>query len=665
MVEDETLAPPVPWTWQPVDGEPILTGSSARDARAGGGRGADDGSAAEVVIDHEGTILLANAAWRRSGVVDGGGAAVEVGANYLRACDAAIGTADDVDGRAVGEGLRGVLTGRRGRFDHTYRCDVPGGAARWIQLTALPVGSRVTGARVTHVDVTARERLQGDVRARSHLLDQVDAAVVLTDLAGTITLWNRGAEALYGWPSQDVLGCSATEVIVPEGSRELAAATVEQLTATGAWEGELTVRRRDGTTFPVHIRNALVHDAAGEATGVVGVGIDLSERRAMEERLARSYRELQAVTDGIGDGVCRIAADGTFAYVNAQAQHLLRATEDDLLGQGVLRWLAPIDRPRAADLAATATSATPVPVECTLRRGDGTTLPVEYLATPLTTDDDGPQAWVVVLRDITARRAREAALAAEVESLRWQQRIHRALDGDGLVLHAQPIVDLATGDVVHRELLVRMRDADDPTRLHPPNLFIPVAEASGLAPLIDRWVIGRAVELAAQGHRLHVNLSATTLGDDRLPGDLARLLDAAGVAPDQLVFEVTETALLEDVETARRFLEQLRELGCGLALDDFGTGFGGFTYLKQLPLDALKIDIEFVRDLVTCPASRHVVDSIVSLARAFGLRTVAEGVEDEVTLELLREAGVDWAQGYLLGRPVPLDDRTPIPRSTA
>ena len=135
----------------------------------------------------------------------------------------------------------------------------------------------------------------------------------------------------------------------------------------------------------------------------------------------------------------------------------------------------------------------------------------------------------------------------------------------------------------------------------------------------------------------------------------------SGADPADIVFEITETAILDDVDAARRFAERLRTLGCKLALDDFGTGYGGFTYLKQLPVDCLKIDIEFVRDLATVPASRHVVDAVVALARDFELQTVAEGIEDAETLDILRDLGVGFGQGYHIARPAPL----PAPSPTA
>jgi EAL domain-containing protein (putative c-di-GMP-specific phosphodiesterase class I) len=144
------------------------------------------------------------------------------------------------------------------------------------------------------------------------------------------------------------------------------------------------------------------------------------------------------------------------------------------------------------------------------------------------------------------------------------------------------------------------------------------------------------------------------MSDAGLIDEIDRALERTGADPSRLVFEITETAAIENVDTARRLAASLRERGCRFALDDFGTGFAGISSLKSLPLDYLKIDREFVRDLCTSETDRHVIAATIDLARAFGLRTIAEGVEDQATLDLLRELGVDLAQGFFLGRPAPI-----------
>ncbi len=217
------------------------------------------------------------------------------------------------------------------------------------------------------------------------------------------------------------------------------------------------------------------------------------------------------------------------------------------------------------------------------------------------------------------------------------------------------------------ELLLRMRNPDGSLVL--PGEFLPAAERSGLITQIDRWVIAEACRLLGEsqraGQRLHfeVNLSGPSMGDPQLlqlvERDLALLPHRGG-----LVIEVTETAAIIDVERARSFAERLAVLGVAFALDDFGAGYGSFYYLKHLPFDYLKIDGEFIRGLVTSHADQVLVQSLVGIASQLGKQTVAEFVEDEPTLDMLRELGVDFAQGYFIGRPAPLPPiRIPSPQS--
>jgi len=181
-----------------------------------------------------------------------------------------------------------------------------------------------------------------------------------------------------------------------------------------------------------------------------------------------------------------------------------------------------------------------------------------------------------------------------------------------------------------------------------------VAEKYGLITEIDRWVVRQAIRLAAGGRHVGVNLSAESMVTLDLLALIEGEIHEADANPSNLVFEITETALMRDIDKGEAFARGIAALGCGLALDDFGTGFGTFTHVKKLPINFLKIDIEFVRDLVLSSANQHVVKAIVNLAQGFGCQTIAEGVEDAGAMKLLGEFGVDFAQGYLLGRPVPV-----------
>jgi diguanylate cyclase (GGDEF)-like protein/PAS domain S-box-containing protein len=248
---------------------------------------------------------------------------------------------------------------------------------------------------------------------------------------------------------------------------------------------------------------------------------------------------------------------------------------------------------------------------------------------------------------------------ARIEArLEWVERIRAALDEDRLVLHAQPVVETATGLTTQHELLVRMVDPHGD--LIQPGSFLPIAERFGLIREIDRWVMTRAIRMLgehrAAGRRptVEINISGHSLGDPELAEHIGRELHLEGVQATQLIFEVTETTAIDNIAAARTFAEQLGELGCRFALDDFGAGFGSFYYLKHLPFDFIKIDGEFVRNCTADATDRLVIGAVVELARGMGKRTIAEFVGDRETLRTLGELGVDYAQGFYLGRPAPL-----------
>jgi EAL domain-containing protein (putative c-di-GMP-specific phosphodiesterase class I) len=236
-----------------------------------------------------------------------------------------------------------------------------------------------------------------------------------------------------------------------------------------------------------------------------------------------------------------------------------------------------------------------------------------------------------------------------------------ALACDWLQVDSQPIVALRDSSVAAEELLVRIRDAHG--NAVPPAAFIPAAERYGLMPEIDRYVIDRAASLASGGRNVHVNLSATTIAQRGLFDDVVRAMHTHGAPAARITFEITETAAAADLTEASHLATRLVARGFRIALDDFGSGWGAFRYLKALPVSMIKIDCEFVRDLTSSPRTVELVGAIVTLARMLGHETVAEGVENEATLCLLRSLGVDYAQGYYLGRPAPAEPWPSSPRS--
>ncbi len=242
--------------------------------------------------------------------------------------------------------------------------------------------------------------------------------------------------------------------------------------------------------------------------------------------------------------------------------------------------------------------------------------------------------------------------------LTWVERIREALHEGRIVLFAQPIVNLSSGEIEREELLVRMIDRDG-TEI-PPSSFLPTAERFGLIGDIDNYAVDRAVELAREGRPIAVNISGPALTDRGLLERVAKAI-GGGMDPRLLSFELTETAGIANIEAARRFAASLEDMGCDLALDDFGTGLSSLGYLKHIPIQTLKIDTEFILNMSVETFDRYLVQTIVGLARRLGQKTVAEGVEDEATLSLVKMFGVDFAQGYLLGAPAPIDADGPLP----
>jgi PAS domain S-box-containing protein len=624
-----------------------------------------------AVLDEHGTIVAVNAAWRQFAHGQGGDSDY-VGSNYAVVCEA---SADPL-GRAAARGLREILAGGREVFELEYPCHSPA-MQRWFLLRATrSIGSGPLRVVVAHENITDRRKAQEQASLQATLLDEIDASVVVTDLDLTVVSWSAGAERLYGWAAHEAVGRSVRETVVP--TTEASSADEEQfnlaLQRDGRWDGEYTVCRKDGSTFPAHVRSRLTSDRDGRATGAVSVAMDITERRGSERALLSARNSLRAVTDSMGEGELTCDVQGRLTSMNQAAHDLLGWSAKELLG----RSLHAMTHNRRAD-------GSPLAVEeCPILRArrdgemvrveddificrDGSELPVAYTAASFSTDD-GIEGCVVVFEDITERKAVAQRLELDVEKLALLDRVQQALAEDRFVLHAQPIIDLQTGHVVQQELLLRMRPPDITgvsDALIAPGSFLPVAEECGLITEIDRWVIDRSTEIAATGEAVQINVSARSVSDPSLVDYIKHAIQRTGTDPGKIVFEITETALVTDQAAARAFVERLHGFGCKIALDDFCTGYGGFMYLKQLPIDFLKIDMEFVRDLRHSSASRHVVRAVVNLAAGFGLQTVGEGVEDQETLDLLCELGVDHGQGFYIGRPAPLQLTSQPERSGA
>jgi len=355
--------------------------------------------------------------------------------------------------------------------------------------------------------------------------------------------------------------------------------------------------------------------------------------RSARQRLRDEHNLLDVLLDSVEVAMVACAVDGRLTHVNRRTRELLGG--ECAAGMDVTTWIGQLD-PRTASGLPLMLEDLPLmrALEGEVVRGVEvlvTTIAGEMLlstsANPVNDERGRRRGAVAVFEDVTEARAREAQIRTEMRHMGVALEVEDAINAGRLLLHAQPIVEIASGETVLEELLVRMRS-------------------------LDGTLAGPAGFLAATEQ--HSTMSARTVGTLSFLEVVEQTLRREGIEPSLITFELTETAVVSDIVQATRFAERLEAIGCHFALDDFGTGYAALTYLKLLPIRYLKIDMDFVRDLVENPRSRAVVSGIVALAAGFGQSTIAEGVEDAATLGLLRELGVDLAQGYHLGRPGPI-----------
>jgi PAS domain S-box-containing protein len=414
---------------------------------------------------------------------------------------------------------------------------------------------------------------------------------------------------------------------------------------------QVRIVRPDGEIRTLENHGDVVVDDAGRPVRIVGTVQDITDRKRTEGALRQSHEQFQSIIDNSPSVI--YAKDRHFKYLfaNREFGRMFQVEPQEMIGR-TDETIMPLDvagRARASDRKVLEEGEVIQEEEVIWRRGgDRTHLMQKF---PLRDTDGEIYAVCAISTDITERKAREQELRAEVD---WSIRVREAVRESKLVLHSQPILDLHTNTIHQEELLVRMRGGRGYEDLVMPGEFLPPAERFGLVQEIDRWVVAEAVKIAKH-RRVEVNLSGKSIGDPALIKLIESQLKQHGTNPSDVVFEITETAAAENLEAARDFAWRLRGLGCGFALDDFGTGYGTFAYLKHLPVTFLKIDIEFVRYLAIDPSDQKIVKSIIAVAQNFGVQTIAEGVEHQATLDLLRELGVDYAQGFLIGEPKPVE----------
>ena len=597
-----------------------------------------------------------------------------------------------------------------------FRLVLPNGAVRWIAERAE--GVRDDDGRVLRLigvahDFTERklaeEALFREIDRAQVTLSSIADGVIRTDARGAIDFLNPVAERMTGCSLAEAYGqpLSAVYRVVDEATRTPSFDPVEQCIREQrpiAVPGNRVLMGSDDAEFTITDSAVPIRDRDGEIVGSVLVFKDLSQVREMEEEMhhltrhdsltglinRRAFEEEvekllgQRIGDDRQHALCYLDLD-EFKLINDSCGH---AAGDEFIRQitAVL-----VGKVRPTDIVARM-GGDEFAILLTDCRSDRAATIAEDLAeavrrvrfmwedriyavgasiglVPITTASKSAEV-VLKAADAACHVAKESgrnrihvyeegdtAIAERTGEMRWISRIHKALAEERFVLYQQPLAPLserASRDPLF-EILVRMLDKDG--ALVPPNDFIPSAERYHLISEIDRWVIRNALSVLSDvdpSIRFVLNVSGQSVSEEAFQTFVMGQFRSSGVAPERVFFEITETVAIADLQRAMRFISIFKGLGCHFVLDDFGKGVSSYTYLKNLPVDFLKIEGEFVRRMLDDPIEAAIVDSINQVGQVVGLETIAECVETEEIFEAVRAAGIDYAQGFWLARPAPL-----------
>jgi diguanylate cyclase (GGDEF)-like protein/PAS domain S-box-containing protein len=572
------------------------------------------------------------------------------------------------------------------------------------------------GHEGTLSDITERKRAELEVhsqRERAQVtLNSIADGVITTDNEGRIDYLNPVAETLTGWRLAEARGRPVREVIMLR--HETKGHTLENPAEVCLREGKITevgqhsvLVSREGREVPIQDSAAPIHDTAGQLTGAVLVVHDVSKERQLRRQLAH-HAAHDSLTGLINRREFEVRLEQALATAREGASHVLLYLDLDQFkvvndtcghtaGDQLLKQVTTLIRSfvRSVDtVSRLGGDEFGVLLEnCSLDRAveianDMRSAIRDYrFVAKEAAFDIGASIGVVAIRedsdcietllsaaDVACYSAKDlgrnrvhvyqyGGAPERHAEMQWVSRITRAIDEDRLELYFQPIVPVGANidRRGHYELLVRMRDENG--RLVPPNAFIPAAERYNIMPMVDRWVVSHALRHLAfkpepgsteEGYTLAINLSGTSLNDDKFVEFVIAAIDEYGPGERTLCFEITETAAIQNLGRAVHFMNELKSRGCEFSLDDFGNGLSSFSYLQNLPVDYIKIDGNFVRNIATNHVHQCMVDAIHRVGKAMGIKMIAEHVESRETLELLEQIGVEYVQGFHLGVPAPV-----------
>jgi diguanylate cyclase (GGDEF)-like protein/PAS domain S-box-containing protein len=558
---------------------------------------------------------------------------------------------------------------------------------------------------------TLQAEHQERIRLETAALEAVASAMCITDRQGKVIWINPAFTALTGYTSQEVVGHFPSVLKSGVHGRVFYRNLWETILRGETWRGEVHNRRKDGTIYIGEETITPVCDAEGRIThfiasqqditdrkqqeeAVVHLAMhdpltDLPNRRAMDEAIIRAIRrasrgEHSALLlidldnfKAINDSVGHPAGDKFLLQLGPLLSACLRP--GDLLSRfGGDEFSILLDNVSPETAKSIAERLRESLSEYRFQEGGYTFAPTMSIGIALIDANDQNPASIVSLADAALHAAKETGKNRVLlyqtlteretritEASQWAARIKDALREGRFVLHYQPIVRLSDGVTMFHEALIRMRDGNG--ELIAPSSFITSAERFGLSPMVDEWVVAEAVSLLRSRPELRIctNLSGASIGDERLLQRVTSIIREAALGPGRLIFEVTESAAVQDLVHAQKWMEDLGRLGCNFALDDFGMGFSSFSYLRALPAAHVKIDGSFTRTLFSESSGRAIFEAVTSVAHALGKTVIAEWVENEATLSVLKNIGVDFGQGFYWGEAKPIVSPTQVRRKTA
>jgi diguanylate cyclase (GGDEF)-like protein/PAS domain S-box-containing protein len=561
----------------------------------------------------------------------------------------------------------------------------------------------VVGVIGISVDISARKRAE-EVQARlAAIVTSSDDAIVAQNMDGTITDWNTGAEAVYGYSAAEIVGQPGARLLPPERSAEAADYLARLAGGESIAQFETVRLHKDGRRIDMSVRLTPIRSQNGSIVGAAGIGRDITEQKKadtvlthqaqhdgltglanrtllhtrIQQALPTEYGESPPLAvllldldrfKGINDTLGHQVGDVLLQQIARRLQGAVRAS--DLVarigGDEFAVLLPGANATGAAFVAESLVRVLQAPFIL-----EGQPLDVDASIGIALSPAHGQDADALLrCADVAMYQAKRAGTGVALYSLADDDhhpdrlallgKLRAAIDNDELLLHYQPKLDLHDGTLVGTEALVRWQHPE--RGFLPPSEFIPLAEQNGLISPLSRWVLNaalkqhRAWRLVGIDVPVAVNLSRRTLRDPQLVEMVGGALKRWSARPGTLLLEITESSLMADPVHASDCLTRLRALGIRIAIDDFGTGYSSLASLKNLSVDELKIDQSFVQAMSTDASSRAIVRAIVDLADALQLRSVAEGVEDRATLDVLAGLGCDVAQGYFLGPPLAAND---------